>query len=771
MKRLFLTYLLAIASSLSLCAQKVGLVLSGGGAKGMAHIGVIRALEENEIPIDYVTGTSMGAIIGSLYAMGYTPDEMERLIASDDFKRWYSGDSDKSYQFYFRQDPPSPALIQLRVVTRDSIAVVRPVSNSVVNPNQMNLAFVDVYSGASAACNYDFDSLFIPFRAVASDVYNKRPVVLRKGDLGNSVRASMTFPFVFSPIMIDSVIVYDGGIYDNFPADVMINDFNPDFIIGSIVSSDAVKNPGDYPDAYDLVGQVENMIMQLSDYSLPDSLGMRLVMDLSQVGMLDFERIYEVSDFGYRQMLPLVDSVKTRVQARRSISELSEMRAAYKGTIPEFKFDNVNVTGYLNMAQRRYLTRNLMPSAEDRSVFDFEDFRAGYFKMLSDGAVTDMLPVARFNPQDSLFEINIEATVDQHPTIDLGLGISSSVSSQLYAATQIRHIGETSATYRLEGQIGKVYNNAQFTARYDIPFKVPTAMSVQLAYNNLNYFRSNYIFNENITPSLDKEIELFGKLNFSRPFLNNNKMVMSIGGAYHKDFYVQSSTVDLYKFRYDATRNNIFGMSLQFTGTTENALQFASKGHRTNIIAGLYTAGELYRPRNVKDDAYTELDQSWLQFSAEGEKYIPVSRQLSVGLYGKFFYSTRNLSTNYYASIMQAGRFQPTVNSQFMFDPDFCALEYVAAGIMPVWNINSILQFRNEFYMFTPISPLENDEGRAFIGQRFSKYCVMNEMSVVARYNRFSISLYWDAFSTNYSMNSVGVSLGILMPNDRFLNL
>ena len=78
-------------------AQKVGLVLSGGGAKGLTHIGIIRALEENNIPIDYVTGTSMGAIVGSLYAMGYSPDDMEKLIKSEDFKRWYSGGIQEKY--------------------------------------------------------------------------------------------------------------------------------------------------------------------------------------------------------------------------------------------------------------------------------------------------------------------------------------------------------------------------------------------------------------------------------------------------------------------------------------------------------------------------------------------------------------------------------------------------------------------------------------------------------------------------------------------------
>ena len=83
-------------------AQRVGLVLSGGGAKGMTHIGIIRALEENGIPIDYIAGTSMGAIIGSLYAMGYSPDDMEALLRSPEFKRWYTGTVEPKYAYYFK---------------------------------------------------------------------------------------------------------------------------------------------------------------------------------------------------------------------------------------------------------------------------------------------------------------------------------------------------------------------------------------------------------------------------------------------------------------------------------------------------------------------------------------------------------------------------------------------------------------------------------------------------------------------------------------------
>lgn len=96
-------------------AQKVGLVLSGGGAKGLTHIGIIRALEENNIPIDYIAGTSMGAIVGSLYAMGYSPDDMEKLLKSDDFKRWYTGNIEEKYIYYFKRNPSTPEFLNIRV--------------------------------------------------------------------------------------------------------------------------------------------------------------------------------------------------------------------------------------------------------------------------------------------------------------------------------------------------------------------------------------------------------------------------------------------------------------------------------------------------------------------------------------------------------------------------------------------------------------------------------------------------------------------------------
>ena len=218
-------------------AQKVGLVLSGGGAKGAAHIGVIKALEEYGIPVDFVAGTSIGAIVGSLYAMGYTPDEMLALLLSDDFAYWQSGTVEDNYVYYFKKPDNTPDFMRFSIDLSDSLHSVKThfLPYSLINPVQMNQAFMALYAQATAKSGWNFNGLFVPFRCVSSDVYNKKSVVWRSGDMGEAVRSSMTFPFFFKPIWKDGVPLFDGGIYNNFPVDVMKNDFHPDFIIGSAV--------------------------------------------------------------------------------------------------------------------------------------------------------------------------------------------------------------------------------------------------------------------------------------------------------------------------------------------------------------------------------------------------------------------------------------------------------------------------------------------------------------------------------------------------------
>ena len=266
MKRIFIIAILVSMLPFTLLAQSVGLVMSGGGARGLAHIGVIKVLEENNIPIDYVTGTSMGAIVAALYAMGYTPDEMIEKMKSDDFQRWYTGTMDQKYMFYFKKSNDVPEMLRINFDIKDSLRIAKP-SAHLVKSIPMDLGFLEIFTGSNAACKGNFNNLMIPFRCVASDVHEKKQIIFSKGDLGDAVRASMSYPFFFKPIKVDNVLLYDGGIYNNFPRDIMEKDFNPDIIIGSVVS-DNPEPPGER----DIMSQAVNLVMGRSDYSLPEAL-------------------------------------------------------------------------------------------------------------------------------------------------------------------------------------------------------------------------------------------------------------------------------------------------------------------------------------------------------------------------------------------------------------------------------------------------------------------------------------------------------------------
>ena len=291
--------LFLIGWSFTLSAQKVGLVLSGGGAPGIAHIGAIKALEENDIPIDYITGTSIGAFIGGLYASGYTPDEMIAFFKSSDFKKM------KRYEIRF----PKKYFIPTHII----------------QPQKVQKGLEKLINQALRRSGGNFDSLFVPYRCVASNVYRKQPYIFSCGNLATAIRASMTFPFIFEATKVDDRLLFDGGIYNNFPTDIMQQSFHPDFIIGSVV---AYNPPA--ADSNDILMQLQNMIVNNSNYNIADSLGIVLNFDLKKTSMFDFSDIDNLVKIGYDETLQQMKLIRIKVQARVSPDEINRKRVSFR---------------------------------------------------------------------------------------------------------------------------------------------------------------------------------------------------------------------------------------------------------------------------------------------------------------------------------------------------------------------------------------------------------------------------------------------------------
>lgn len=194
---------------------RVGLVLGGGGARGAAHIGVLKELERLRIPVDAIAGTSMGAIVGGLYATGVSAAELEILVSSLDWNAALSDTpSREALSFRRKQDEREfPVNFELGVRGTDLL-----LPKGVIQGQKLDLLLRELTLHASHVD--DFDQLPIPFRAIASDIVAGKAVILASGDLTKAIRASMSVPGVFAPAQIDGKLLVDGGIVGNLPVDV-----------------------------------------------------------------------------------------------------------------------------------------------------------------------------------------------------------------------------------------------------------------------------------------------------------------------------------------------------------------------------------------------------------------------------------------------------------------------------------------------------------------------------------------------------------------------
>ena len=203
---------------------KVGLVLSGGGAKGFAHVAVLKVLEEANVRVDYIAGTSMGAIIGALYASGYSAKQIDSLIRSVDFNKLMLDEIPRKSKPFFEKE------------NGEKHALVLPIKNGKVElplalssgQNILNL-FTDALSHVDTIS--DFSKLPIPFVCVATDIETGEKVILKDGFLPLAIQASGAFPTLLAPVEVDGRLLVDGGIMNNFPVDE-VQKMNPDIIIG-----------------------------------------------------------------------------------------------------------------------------------------------------------------------------------------------------------------------------------------------------------------------------------------------------------------------------------------------------------------------------------------------------------------------------------------------------------------------------------------------------------------------------------------------------------
>jgi NTE family protein len=763
-----ITALLALLSlGMNLSAQSVGLVLSGGGARGAYHVGVIKALEENNIPIDYVTGTSIGAIVGSLYAMGYTPDQMLELFMSDKFGYWKNGEVEDEYIYFYKIPEETPQFMQFSFDLKDSTFIKAILPGNLINPMQMNLAFIELYAQATAKTAWNFDNLFVPFRCVASDIYGKKMVILRNGDIGEAVRASMTFPFVFKPIWKDGVPLFDGGIYDNFPVDVMRKDFHPDFIFGSAVRGGGLR-PSENP-----VNQIEMMIMQKTDYTIPEEDGMMLEQRLPEVTLLDFHKAKEVMQLGYDRTISIMDSLKKRVTRETPLAEVNERRKVFRESMSPLVFENIYISGVSEL-QKIYVESQLRRNLGDE--FTMDDFRQAYFKMLTYSKIKEISPTAIYNWKSKKFDLYLDIKINDELNVSIGGNISSHQANQLFLGLEYQSLGETAADFNMNFQMGNSFSGVMADSRFFLSSRKPGYIGVKLAYSSNNYSQNQSLFYEDVVPAFIKKRERFLRIRYGLPLLKHAKMEIFTGIGMLTDYYFQ--TIQFGNTDFDVSKYNLINAGVRFERNSLDFRQYPTLG-RQQILIGQYVFGdEDFRAGGGKRFSDIMRHQ-WYQVYGLWQNYPASKRLFNLGFFGEAVFTTRKFSNNYTATILQAPVFAPTPHSKIVFNEAFRANSYMAAGLIPVIRINDLFHLRFEAYGFMPLQKIQkesvvtanyatNTTYKAKYSDYLNSYQYMGEMALVMQLPFVSVSLFANGYSYPKNNFNFGLNIGYLIFNKGF---
>lgn len=770
MKQLIIILTILLAS-ISTQAQTVGLVLSGGGAKGIAHIGLIKALEEHNVPIDYITGTSMGAIVGALYAMGYTPDEMLQIMTSQEFLDWAFGVIPKEDLYYFLLPEKTPEIIRFNLGMLKPDTTHNPtqlldkiIPESVINPMPMNFAFMELFDPYTAQCSGDFDKLFVPFRAIAANVNTKSEEIFSSGSLGDAVRASMSIPVAFKPITVNGDLMYDGGIYDNFPVKPMEEEFHPDIMIGSrLASNDTTQVP---LSEKNVMSQLLTFVMQKNDYTIAPENGIVVTCPTQDYSLFDFQHAQAIYQKGYEIGIEMIDSIKSRI-TREVLPETRHIqRQAFKSRTPLLIFNKDIIIDGVADSEKEYIARQFYTKD---SLLTIDEVYRGFIRNISTQKLADLRPEAIYNPKKKKFDLHLIAESKEGLSIGLGGFVTSRNANSFYLGGHYRTLRLNSFDFDAGLYLGQSYQAGLLSGRMDVGRRMPLYLRLLIVSQIQHYNESAKFFYAFNAPTFVSDNENYAKLSIGLPIAGRAKFEFSAGYGYIIDRYYQGSIKSYNSSIRDISKYSLGQISAHIESNWLDNTTYPTRGGLFMATAS-YIFGKEYTTPILTDDVYSERTHNYLQLKASAHYYIPINTPFALGLRGELVYNTNTLCANYTASMIQAPSFTPTPSTVNSFDIGMRANQYIAAGIVPIWKIINNLQLRTEFYAFAPIRPIvENENYQADFGKPFEKITYFAEASVVYSLPWASLSLYGNYCSQPSSQWNFGLSLGIQLFAPKFI--
>lgn len=452
-------------------AEKKGtaLVLSGGGSRGISQIGVLRELERQGVQIDYIVGTSIGAVIGGLYCAGYSPDEIENMLVKADWddllttSNFYNRDK----MFIDQKKYYDRKLINLRF---NNFKFQMP--QAISNGYRFSEFLQEKILHSEYAFESDFNRLRIPFRAVAMDIVSGNPYVFKNGDLQTALRASTTVPLRFTPVELDSMILIDGGPVANIPVQEAIDEFNPKYIIAVNTTSD-IYSYSDLDNPMNIADQVVSVLMESNKEIAKKESDYFIIPDLKGIGNVEFYNLGDIVQKG------------ENAAKKFDFSKLPKREKEYSESkkVSTYLLNDITIKGNSNTDEVFILSEIRIKKDKEVSVDDIYYFWQSLYS-------TELFSQVRIIPtivDSNKLNLAIEVKEKGTQLVLLGARIDNERNTQVELDLIRENLFNTGTRMLLGGAVGA--RNQQFIWSVSNPkvLNLPISFNLTSYYNNITY--------------------------------------------------------------------------------------------------------------------------------------------------------------------------------------------------------------------------------------------------------------------------------------------
>ena len=646
--------LLFLFLSLLLTAQedrpKIGLALSGGGAKGIAHIGVLRVLEDAGIRPDYITGTSIGSIMGGLYAIGYSVEDMERIAIELDWN-YYFNDELKRTDLPIEERRNSDRY-QLKLGLEDG-KIQLP--KGFIQGQKIGLLLSQLTFPAHGV--YDFDQFKIPFRCVATDAETGEAVVIKSGSLAKAMRASMSLPSVFEPMELDGKLLIDGGVVRNLPVIEAI-DMGADIVIAVDITSPLYKKEG-------LVSLVQ-VLEQTSSYKLSESVAIQKQLadvvispEIADIGTLEFDKGAVLLELGRQAANAVLPEILQLINKGDTLS--SENVHIPKSC----KVCNVTLKGVEGRRQSKIANVMQVRSTKEYSLdviekrikqlFGSQFFRDAYYEL---------------TPSEEGYELHIDAALKSGEYLQVSANYDNDLKAALLLNATFRNRGLSGSKLSVDFKLSE---HPMLLANYQVYTTSQPNFGIHLG-GKLNHYPVDFYDEKGKVDynAILYHYDLRGDLFTS---FNNSSMV-SIGAGIER----YSQRTSIFENSTEALGLNQVTTHFSFLRDTYDRQAFPNEGSYLSLDGKLSLSHSLKFPAAFSDGDFNNFTSfARFQFS----KLFPLGDRLAVKWYndaGAVQFESDN-STNNYLNLFYLGRSIPEELSHV----EFTGLDYMQMPVSAYW--------------------------------------------------------------------------------------